>query len=44
MILLKPSAILKAVIKVPARAEDIKSSFKFQLVKPGLKLFYATEN
>ena len=44
MILLKPSAILKAVIKAPARAGDVNSSFKFQLVKLGLKLFYATEN
>ena len=44
MRLLKPAAILKAVIKAPARAGDVNSSFKFQLVKLGLKLFYATEN
>ena len=39
MILLKPSAILKAVIKAPARAGDVYSSFKFQLVNLGLKFF-----
>ena len=37
-------AILKAVINAPARAGDVNSSFKFQLVKLELKLFCATEN
>ena len=44
MILLKPSAILKLSLKLQRVQGNVNLSFKFQLVKLALKLFYATEN